>query len=117
MAKHSKALGPQIGKRLSQVMDEQGLTVRELGAKARLSHNTIHLLRTGEGGQAGVGTVYNVAKALGIRFCWLALGEGPKVEADNPRDAIKQTIASLPIAERKKLLMELCDVDEDEGGR
>jgi transcriptional regulator with XRE-family HTH domain len=76
LAKHSKALGPQVGLRLSRLMKARGLTDRALGDKAQISFTTIQNLRNGLGGQAGIGTIANVAKALGVTPEWLAYGAG-----------------------------------------
>jgi len=80
VAKHNKALGPQVGLRLSRLMKLRGLTDRALAEKAQISFTTIQNLRRGLGGQAGIGTIANVAKALGVPPEWLAYGAGPAPE-------------------------------------
>lgn len=82
MAKHSKALGPLVGQRLTRLMRERGLTDRDLADQANVTHGTIRNLRLGLGGQAGIGTVYNVAYALGVRAAWLAYGDGEPTADD-----------------------------------
>lgn len=77
VAKHSKALGPQVGLRLSRLMKVRELTDRALADKAQISFTTIQNLRRGFGGQAGIGTIFNVAKALNVAPEWLAFGAGP----------------------------------------
>jgi len=82
VAKHSRALGPQIGLRLSRVMKERGLTDRALAKEAQISFTTVQNLRRGLGGQAGVGTIWNIAKALGVTPEWLAFGKEPSTPAE-----------------------------------
>src|SRR3990167_7586 len=82
VAKHSKALGPDIGLRITRLMRAQELTDRELSEKALVAHTTIQKLRHGFGGNAGAGTLANVARALGVRAAWLIFGDGPQVEPD-----------------------------------
>lgn len=74
---HSKALGPQVGLRLSRLMKIRELTDRALADQAQISFTTIQNLRRGFGGQAGIGTIFNVAKALNVAPEWLAFGAGP----------------------------------------
>lgn len=81
VAKNSKALGPLIGQRVARLMREKGLTDRDLAKLALVSYGTVHKLRHGFGGQAGVGTVANVARALGVSPAWLAYGVGPEKES------------------------------------
>lgn len=86
LAMHSHRLGPEIGRRLSRLMKEHDLTDRDLGELALMSHSAIYKLRHGFGGQVGVGTVYNIAKALGVRAAWLAFGDGdPELETKEGR--------------------------------
>ena len=73
---HSHRLGPEIGLRLSRLMKERDLTDRDLGELAMMSHSAIYKLRHGFGGQVGVGTIFNIAKALKVRPAWLAFGDG-----------------------------------------
>lgn len=75
---HSHKLGPEIGRRLSRIMKERGLVDRDLGELALMSHSAIYKLRHGFGGQVGVGTIWNIAKALGVSPAWLAFGVGPQ---------------------------------------
>jgi len=69
-------LGPELGKRLSKLMKAKGLTDRELGERSLMSRTAIYNLRHGYGANVGISTIYNIAKALGVKPCWLAFGEG-----------------------------------------
>lgn len=77
VAKRSKALGPQVGQRLSRRMRDLDLTDRALAELSHLSQTTIHNLRHGQGGNYGIGTIADIAKALGVTPEWLAYGAGP----------------------------------------
>ncbi len=57
-------------------MRERGLSDREVAEAALCSHSLVHKLRHGFGGQVGVGTVWNLARVLRVRPCWLAFGDG-----------------------------------------
>src|SRR5262245_14646654 len=76
LAMHSHRLAPEIGRRLARVMKERDLTDHDLDDLAMMSHSAIYKLRHGFGGQVGVGTIFNIAKALGVRPAWLAFGDG-----------------------------------------
>lgn len=75
VARRTKELGPGIGKRLKRAQRDAGLTVRELAERANTTPTTIMTIRGGEGGNCGVGLLYDVAKALGVSPAWLAYGE------------------------------------------
>lgn len=107
VAKHTKALGPQIGLRLSRIMNERGLTDRAVADEAHVSFATIQNLRRGLGGQAGLGTVYNVAKALQVRPAWLAYGDEPQVEPESAAAAVLDLFGRLPVEEQRALRKKL----------
>ena len=50
---------------------------------ALISRAAVYKLRHGDGNNVGINTIYNIAKALGVRPCWLAYGEG--LAAASPR--------------------------------
>jgi transcriptional regulator with XRE-family HTH domain len=56
-------------------MRERKLSDRTLAELAQISFTTVQNLRRGFGGQAGIGTVFNIAHALGVSPAWLAFGE------------------------------------------
>ena len=97
-------------------MREQGLNDRQLGEKALVSRAAVYKLRHNDGNNAGINTVYNLAKVLGVRACWLAYGEGPQTEPESPRAAALEAVSALSAAERKKLLRELCGDEKTAGG-
>jgi len=107
VAKHTRALGPQIGLRLSRIMNERGLTDRALADEAHVSFATIQNLRRGLGGQVGLGTIFNVTKALKVRAEWLAYGDEPQVEPDNPAAAVLEAFERLSDTDRQTLLKKL----------
>lgn len=74
MARRSRELGPGIGKRLRQAREEAGLTVRELAERAHTTPKTIQDISDGKGGNSGVGTLSDIARALGVRPEWLICG-------------------------------------------
>lgn len=88
-------------------MRERGLTDRALGESAKLSFTTIQNLRRGFGGQAGIGTLWNVAYALGVRPAWLAFGDEPQTELENIFDEAEELLTRLSPADRKTLLKKL----------
>jgi transcriptional regulator with XRE-family HTH domain len=88
-------------------MRERGLTDRALGETAKLSFTTIQNLRRGFGGQAGIGTLWSVAYALGVRPAWLAYGDEPMTELENIFDETEELFRRLPPADRKALLKKL----------
>ncbi len=50
--------------------------MRELAERAHIARKTIQDLTNGDGGNVGVGTLTDIARALGISPAWLAFGEG-----------------------------------------
>lgn len=88
-------------------MRERGLTDRALGESAKLSFTTIQNLRRGFGGQAGIGTLWNVAYALGVRPAWLAFGDEPQTELENIFDEAEELLTRLSPADRKTLIKKL----------
>ncbi len=80
VARRTKELGPDIGKRLRKARQAAGLTVRDLAAKAHTTAQTVQWISDGKGGNTGVGLLVDLAKALGVTPEWLAfgVGEGPK---------------------------------------
>lgn len=114
VARRTTKLSQEIGQRLTTIREARGITERDLARLAHMHHVSVHRTCHGEGGNPNVGTILDLAKALRVNPAWLAFGIGPREEPDNPRDAIKQAIASLPFAERKKLLAELCTTGEEE---
>ena len=85
--RRTRELGPGIGKRLKKAREAAELTVRDLAAKAHVSTQTILNISDGNGGNAGVGTLFDLARALGVRPCWLAYGEGPMTKEEMKGDA------------------------------
>lgn len=77
-------LGPALAKRLNRLMKDRGLNDRELGELALISRAAVYKLRHGDGNNVGINTIYNIAKALGVRSCWLAYGEGEQ-DPEPPR--------------------------------
>jgi transcriptional regulator with XRE-family HTH domain len=88
-------------------MRERGLTDRALGESAEVSFTTIQNLRRGFGGQAGIGTLWNVARALGVRPSWLAYGDEPQTELENIFDEAEELFGRMTPADRKTLLKKL----------
>jgi len=88
-------------------MRERGLTDRALGETAKLSFTTIQNLRRGFGGQAGIGTLWSVAHALGVRPAWLAYGDEPMTELEGIFDETEELFRRLPPADRKALIKKL----------
>lgn len=74
--KKVRELGPDIGKRLRIAREASGLTVRELAHRAHTSKTTVLAISEGRGGNSGLGVMVRLAKALGVRPCWLCFGEG-----------------------------------------
>lgn len=78
-------LGPALAKRLNRLMKDRGLNDRELGELALISRAAVYKLRHGDGNNVGINTIYNIAKALGVRPCWLAYGEGEQDPEKPPK--------------------------------
>lgn len=76
MARRTRELGPAIGKRLRLARELSGLTVRELAARAHCTTHTVQRISDGLGGNTGLGTIADLACALGVSPAWLAFGEG-----------------------------------------
>lgn len=77
MARRSKQLGPDIGKRLRRAREACGLTVRELAKRAHTSAPTIQDLSDGKGSNSSIGLLADIAKALQVTPWWLCFGFGP----------------------------------------
>lgn len=61
----------------------RGLSTRELGASAGLSHATISSLENDASGDGvRVGTVRELARVLEVRPEWLAFGLGPRPRSE-----------------------------------
>lgn len=80
VARRTKDLGPPLGRRLREARDAQGLTQRDLAKLGHTSPTTINTLERGEGGNSGIGLLYDLAKVLKVRACWLCFGEKPMRE-------------------------------------
>jgi transcriptional regulator with XRE-family HTH domain len=61
------------------------MTMRELAEKAHIARKTVQDLSNGEGGNVGVGTIVDLARALGVSPAWLAFGEGDGLGAMGTR--------------------------------
>ncbi len=78
VARRTRELGPAIAKRLRHAREQSGLTVRELAQRAHVDPGTIQRLSDGLGGNAGVGTLTDLARALRVRPEWLVFGSGER---------------------------------------
>jgi transcriptional regulator with XRE-family HTH domain len=110
LARRTRELGPGIGDRLKQARSDAGLTMDALAKRAHTTITTINTISTGKGGNAGVGTLADIAKALGCSAAWLAFGIGP--QADDDVEAIAVAAENLPPAERATLKARLNDLDK-----
>ncbi len=106
-------IGPQLGRRLTRLMKEKDLNDRVLGERALISRTTVYNLRHGFGGQVGLNTIVNLAKALGVRAAWLAFGEGPQLEPKDPISMAELVINKLPKSARIALIRKLYEKIED----
>lgn len=88
-------------------MRDRTLTDRALAESAHVSFTTIQNLRRGFGGQAGIGTLWNVARALGVRPAWLTYGDEPQTELENIFDEAEELVRRLDPAQRRALLKKL----------
>lgn len=104
MSRRTKELGPGVGKRLRQAREASDLTVRGLADRAQLSYVTVQRISTGEGGNAGIGTLLDLARALGVRPCWLAYGEGSMTNPASVTAGILEAIGKLSEGERAELM-------------
>lgn len=80
MARRTRELGPSIGKRLRLARELRGLTVRELAEVGHCTTHTIQRISDGLGGNTGLGTITDLARALKVTPEWLAFGIGPDPE-------------------------------------
>lgn len=104
VSRRTKELGPGVGKRLRQAREASDLTVRGLADRAQLSYVTVQRISTGEGGNAGIGTLLDLARALGVRPCWLAYGEGSMTNPASVTAGILEAIGKLSEGERAELM-------------
>ncbi len=76
MARRTVTLACEIAKRLNRARELRGLTVRGLAEKAMMESSTV--VRLGRGGimNPGVGTLYDLARALDVEPAWLICGKG-----------------------------------------
>lgn len=69
-----------IADRVAWIMEHRGLTAREFSRVAGLSENTVtailRRIKRDPAASTTVGTLRSLAKAGGVDFTWLALGEG-----------------------------------------
>ena len=70
------SVGTSIAWRLRKMREHRGLTARELSRAAGLSGPHVSLIESGRRADVYVSTVASLAKALGVSFAWLAIGEG-----------------------------------------
>jgi transcriptional regulator with XRE-family HTH domain len=78
VARRTRELGPGIARRLRQAREAAGLTVRELAQRAHVNPGTVQRISDGLGGNAGVGTLTDLARALRVRPEWLVFGSGER---------------------------------------
>jgi len=76
MAKRTQKIATELARRLSDRRQKAGLTVRELGDQAGVSHATVGRMENNLGGSSGIDSVDAIARALGVRPAWLAYGDG-----------------------------------------
>lgn len=70
----TKEIGPDIGDRLREARGDG--TIRALATKAQVSTKTIVDIEAGRGATSSLRTFHKLARALGVRPCWLCFGEG-----------------------------------------
>lgn len=76
MARRTVTLAHGIAQRLAHARELRGITVRELAEQSMMESSTVVRLARGAVVNPGVGTLYDLAKALGVAPEWLAYGAG-----------------------------------------
>ncbi len=76
MARRTLVLARQIGERLRVAREAAGLTTRQLAHLAHVARTTVDAVSAARQPNPGVGTLCDLAKALGVRPEWLILGVG-----------------------------------------
>jgi ribosome-binding protein aMBF1 (putative translation factor) len=74
MVKRIYGLAEEIGDRLRSSRLAAGLTIRELARASHMDKNSVSDLELGRIRNPGVGTIADLAKALGVDPRWLAFG-------------------------------------------
>jgi transcriptional regulator with XRE-family HTH domain len=100
---------PTIGKRISQLRDDVGMTQDDLAAAAGLSTDLIRKLEQGQRHTASIGSLHRIARALGVGIAGLLGPARPGAAAVADQDriwAIRDALTSVD-----DLLGELDDAD------
>lgn len=74
--RRTKELGPGIGRRLRQARELRNVTQVQLAKLAHTTQATVNTLERGDGGNSGVGLLFDLARALKVRPAWLVFGDG-----------------------------------------
>lgn len=76
MARRTIGLAQAIGKRLTLARRLRKMTIRELAARALVDKETVLEIGLGRVINPGIGTIADLARALGVRPEWLGFGVG-----------------------------------------
>lgn len=74
--KKTTTIAAGFGQRLREQRESRGWSLRELAEQSGCSHSSISLIENNRGGRTGIDAAEALARALGVRVCWLAYGEG-----------------------------------------
>jgi transcriptional regulator with XRE-family HTH domain len=77
MVKRIYGLAEEIGERLRSARVAAGMTIRDLARASHMDKNSVSDLELGRVRNPGVGTIADLAKALGLDPRWLAYGAPP----------------------------------------
>jgi transcriptional regulator with XRE-family HTH domain len=77
MVKRIYGLAQEVGERLRSARVAAGMTIRELARASHMDKTSVSDLELGRIRNPGVGTIADLAKALGVDPRWLAYGPLP----------------------------------------
>lgn len=75
MARRTYQLSREIAERLNAAREQRGMTIKELARAAMVNPDTVVSISQAQTINPGVGTLADLAKALGVPRGWLAYGE------------------------------------------
>ena len=109
-----ETLGPMdLGAYITKLREKKGWSTRELGRRAKVNYETVRKIEVGETSNPGIGTLFDIAQALGIPIDHLILaykGKDPEsVQTAEDIEVYKEAALNFIKALPKEQFFDLLD--------